>query len=140
MARATSSSSSDVELLDETYKEDQTYQYVNSEPFTRSENIAFHQDSLKWHVKVTFRGQNGIKTRKKRLARRKALEALISLIDFSPIPLLADTVTEIIMKQSWFPFSLLFERLPMESVGPWTVGTAITSLFWPVLDLQGPRR
>lgn len=115
-----------VELVPNSYNEDKAYRRDNSEPCERSEDIIFRQNSLKWHVKVTFRGQNGIRTWKNKLARKKALERLIFLIDFSSLPLLVDTVTELVVERSWF-FSF-FRRLPTKSVN--SSAGSLTDRFW----------
>lgn len=87
--------SPDIQMLKRTYKEDENYLILGSdEPEERSMSLVFRQGSLQWHVRVVFRGKNGIITRKNFLARRKAFEALISMIIFSSLPLLADTVTK----------------------------------------------
>lgn len=81
-----------LELLLNTYKEDKAYRRNDSEPCERSQDIIFRQNSLKWHIKVNFRGHNGLNMWKNNSARKKALECLIYLIDFSPLPPLVDTV------------------------------------------------
>lgn len=118
--------SSGVELIPNTYKEDKAYRRDDSEPCERSEDIVFRQNSLKWHIKVTFKGWNGIKTWKNRAARKKALERLIFLIDFGSLPLLVDTVTELVVEQSWL-FSF-FRKLPTKSVDSST--RYLTGSFW----------
>lgn len=106
--------SPEVEIVLNTYKEDKAYRRDDSEPYERSKDIIiFRQNSLKWHIMVTFRGRNGIKTWKQKKARKAALEQLIYLIDFSCLPLLGDTVTELVVERPWF--FPLFQRLPMKS-------------------------
>lgn len=110
--------SPNIQMLKQTYKEDENYLILGfDEPEERSMSLIFRQDSLQWHIRVLFRGKNGITTRKNFLARRKAFEALISMIDFSSLPLLPDTVTKIVIRQ-WRPwlFFSCFRRLPVKSV------------------------
>ncbi|RJE19309.1 Protein kinase domain-containing protein [Aspergillus sclerotialis] len=115
-----------VELVRNSYKEDKAYRRDDSEPCERSQGIIFRQNSLNWHIKVTFRGHNGIRTWKNKLARKKALERLIFLIDFSSLPLLGDTVTELVVERSWL-FSF-FRRLPTKSVD--SSAGSLTDRFW----------
>ncbi|KAJ0414746.1 kinase-like protein [Aspergillus carlsbadensis] len=106
--------SEQVEILYRTYKEDQAYRADDLEPCERSENIIFHADGLKWHVKVTLRAKFGITKRSGLLMRRKKLEALICLKDFRSIPLPPDTVSELVIERASCPFRS--PKLPMKPV------------------------
>lgn len=109
-----SSISEQVQILPRTYKEDQGYRADDSEPCERSENIIFHADGSKWHVRVSFKAKIGITTRNGLLRRRKKLEALICLIDFRSLPLLPDTVSELVIERALSP--LCSPKLPMKPV------------------------
>ena len=89
-----------IQILPRTYKEDQGYRVDGSEPCERSENVIFYAEGLKWHTKVTFKAKIGITGRGGLLQRRKKLEALICLIDFRSVPLLPDTVSEIVIQKA----------------------------------------
>ncbi|PLB43346.1 kinase-like protein [Aspergillus steynii IBT 23096] len=98
--------SDQIQMLPRTYKEDQAYRTDDSEPCSRSENIVFKADSSKWHVRVTFRGQIGITKRSGLLKRRKNLEAFISMVDFHLLPLIPDTVSELVIEQASYSAKL----------------------------------
>lgn len=105
-------------MLERTYKENENYVVLGTdEPEERSMSLIIHQDSMQWHARVVFRGKNGIKTRSKHVARSKALKALALMIDFSSLPLLADTVSKVVVQQ-WRPWLLFrcFRRLPVKQV------------------------
>lgn len=109
-----SSTTGQIQFLPRTYKEDQGYRDDDSEPCERSETVVFQADDSKYHVKVTFRGTIGITTRNSLLKRKKQLEALIALVDFSALPLLPDTVSELVIEKALHPSCDL--RLPMKPV------------------------
>ncbi|RLL93633.1 hypothetical protein CFD26_100322 [Aspergillus turcosus] len=89
-----------IELIPNTYTEDEGYLCNGSpEPTKRSEDVQLWHNRLRWRVKVTFKGCNGITSRKNKAKRRASLEALIFLIDFDSIPLINDTVTELIIEE-----------------------------------------
>ncbi|KAJ5471836.1 kinase-like protein [Penicillium diatomitis] len=98
-----SSISEQLQIRSNTYKEDQEYRADDSEPCERSENIIFHADGLKWHVKVTFKAKIGIEKRCGLRMRREKLDALIRLIDFRSVPLLPDTVSELVIERASYP-------------------------------------
>lgn len=108
-----SSYSEQIQILPRTYKEDQGYRADDSELRERPENIIFHADGLKWHVKVTFKAKIGITKRCGLLRRRKKLEALICLIDFRSVPLLPDTVSELVIERA-SSYLLCSPKLPIK--------------------------
>lgn len=81
------------------------------EPSSRSQILIFRVANLSWWVKVTLRGevlrvteeqtteQDGKRKTLKR-QRRKEYQDFISLIDFGFLPLLDDTVSEVILEES----------------------------------------
>lgn len=141
-----SSTSEKIQILPKTYKEDQGYRADDSEPCERSENIVFHADGLKWHVKVNFRAKIGITKRSGLLRRRKKLEALICLIDFRSVPLLPDTVTELVIERASYP--LCSSKLPMKPVSQldsnepgdtcwvYTIQEDASRILYPIYDVE----
>lgn len=87
-----------VDFTPRTYEEEIWEKGV--EPESRSLRLVYHSSNLDWHVKVTFKGtlqSAQTSTFAKKPERRKHLENLCLCIDFDPIKLLNDTVTELII-------------------------------------------
>lgn len=87
-----------IDFIPKTY-EDEIWE-KGVEPESRSLRLIYHSSHLKWHVKVTFKGtlQAG-QTRNfaPKPERREHLMNLCLCINFDPIKLLDDTVTELII-------------------------------------------
>ncbi|KAL5341870.1 kinase-like domain-containing protein [Aspergillus crustosus] len=82
----------------------------NPEPNGRSQTLIYQRNGSQWWIKVTFRGdvysilnmngpkgKAGPKTTKRN--RREEFQAFVRLIDYSTLPLLDDTVTELILEE-----------------------------------------
>ncbi|KAJ5088654.1 kinase-like protein [Penicillium angulare] len=135
-----------IQTFPRTYKEDQGYRVDDSEPCERSENIIFHADGLKWHVKVTSKAKIGITKRAGLLKRRKKLEALISLIDFHSISLLPDTVSEIVIEKvscllclPKLPLKQEFQldyTEPSDTCWVYTIQEDASRVLYPIYDIE----
>ncbi|KAJ6103798.1 hypothetical protein N7486_004020 [Penicillium sp. IBT 16267x] len=76
-----------------------------SEPSIRSQTFILHLSDQKWWIKVTFTGDfaytirkvTTIRSRRKR-ERREEYQDFIKLIDYRSLPLLKDTVTEVLLE------------------------------------------
>jgi hypothetical protein len=87
-----------IHFTPKTYKEETKGK--GTEPKTRGLNLIIDFPDRKWHVKLTFQGKlqsAQSRTFAKVTKRRKDLENLFLCIDFDPIQLLADTVTELLL-------------------------------------------
>jgi serine/threonine protein kinase len=72
------------------------------EPRSRSQNLKFRAHGCVWWVRVTFSGtvyhlSNAGNARKKKPERRKEFQEFVKSINYYPLPLLNDTVTEVIL-------------------------------------------
>ncbi|KAJ5467087.1 kinase domain protein [Penicillium sp. IBT 31633x] len=109
MATATASVSllntPDLEL--KSYGEDNDYQAEGKpETYRRSLNLIYRFQDQKWWIKVTFKGAihiypHDVKPEqiKSKRERRKEFQDFVKLIDFQLLPLLDDTVTEVILNE-----------------------------------------
>lgn len=86
------------------YQEDEDYlSQQQPEPNSRSQTLIFHRNGNKWWIKVTVKGAVTSALDTKQLPkstkrkRRKKFEDFVRLISFESLPLLQDTVTEIIL-------------------------------------------
>lgn len=87
-----------IDFIPKTY-EDEIWE-KGVEPESRSLRLIYHSSHLEWHVKVTFKGtlQAGqTKNFASKPERREHLMNLCLCINFDPIKLLDDTVTELII-------------------------------------------
>lgn len=124
-----------IELIPNTYTEDDGYLCNGSpEPTKRSEDVQLWHNRLRWRVKVTFKGCNGITSRKNKAKRRASLEALIFLIDFDSIPLINDTVTELVVEEKNILSLLPTKAKTLSSAGSDTVTEIHSSWTYTVQE------
>ncbi|KAJ5800226.1 protein kinase domain-containing protein [Penicillium psychrosexuale] len=85
---------SDLEL--KSYCEDQDFLCNGEpEPNSRSQTLIYHFENKKWWIKVTFKGAiSSFPQNKTKCERRKEYQDFVKLIDFDPLALLDDTVSE----------------------------------------------
>ncbi|KAK3933763.1 protein kinase [Diplogelasinospora grovesii] len=115
-----------LQFVARSYREDEGYLCQGtSEPESRSIDVELHTVDLKWHIKVTFEGllQSSYprclpKTKPK---RKKDLQELCAQICFGNVPLLNDTVTEVVITLASDDKQGQFARLPLRSP---TIGVA----------------
>ncbi|CAP79767.1 hypothetical protein EN45_086540 [Penicillium chrysogenum] len=82
------------------------------EPDIRSQTFIYHLSDQCWWIKVTFTGEfpynfnkaSPTKIRRKR-ERREGYQEFIQLIDYRSLPLLKDTVTEVLLEETAPPIS-----------------------------------
>lgn len=87
------------------YQEDEDYlSQQRPEPNSRSQTLIYHNKGNKWWVKVTLRGaiystldNNKMIPKSTKRQRRDEFNNFVRLIDFGSLPLLRDTVTELIL-------------------------------------------
>ncbi|EGE77072.1 serine/threonine protein kinase [Blastomyces dermatitidis ATCC 18188] len=84
------------------YSENEDYLVEEKpEPNYRSQTLVYCSRESKWWIKVTFRGgilnESTIKHRTSKKERRKQFQNFVRLIDYGALPLLDDTVTELIL-------------------------------------------
>lgn len=112
------------------YHEEEDFKcYGDPEPRTRFQRIVHRSGGYKWHVKVTFCGtilrtgdtQDFVNEQKKRTVRGAQLRSFIRHIEFEKIPLIDDTVTEVIFEPSnanqrsdYLPLSTDAMKLPVD--------------------------
>ncbi|KAF2174504.1 hypothetical protein K469DRAFT_614224 [Zopfia rhizophila CBS 207.26] len=91
------------------YHENENFKcYGDPEPHIRSQRIIYRSGDYKWHIKVTFQGtilykgdtQGLLNEQKKRTVRGRQLRNFIQYIEFESLPLLDDTVTEVVFEPS----------------------------------------
>lgn len=89
------------------YCEDEDYLVEGKpEPSSRSQYLIYHSKDSRWWVKVTFKGElcrilasSTTESRPSKRERRKTYQNIIKLIDYASLPLLDDTVTELILEE-----------------------------------------
>ncbi|GES62755.1 serine/threonine protein kinase [Aspergillus terreus] len=89
------------------YCEDEDYLVEGKpEPTSRSQYLIYHSTDSRWWVKVTFRGElhrilasSTTESRPSKRERRKMYQNIVNLIDYASLPLLDDTVTEVILEE-----------------------------------------
>jgi len=91
-----------LQLTPRSYHEDENYLCLGtSEPDSRSIGAELHTVDSKWHIKITFEGllqpPGAHCLPKKRSERREDFQALCAQVCFGSIPLLDDTVTEVVI-------------------------------------------
>ncbi|EAW20354.1 protein kinase family protein [Aspergillus fischeri NRRL 181] len=71
------------------------------EPNVRSQMLIYHSDNSKWWVKVTFKGEisQGLEQRTPKRERRREFQNFVKDVDYSSLPLLDDTVTEVLLEE-----------------------------------------
>lgn len=91
----------------ESYHESEEHAVWNEpEPRSRSQNLKFRAYGCVWWVRVTFLGttyhlsKTGNAGKKKKLERRKEFQEFVKSINYHPLPLLDDTVTEVVLTLS----------------------------------------
>ncbi len=94
-----------LQFIARSYREDEDYLCLGaSEPKSRSIDVELHTVDLKWHIKVTFEGllhsPDAHYLPKAKIKREKDPQELCTQICFGSIPLLHDTVTEVIITLS----------------------------------------
>ncbi|GIK07169.1 hypothetical protein Aspvir_002825 [Aspergillus viridinutans] len=69
------------------------------EPNIRSQTLIYHSGDSKWWIKVTFKGEtsHGLQQKTSKRERRKEFQSFLQHIDYSSLPLLDDTVTEVLL-------------------------------------------
>jgi Protein kinase domain len=78
----------------------------NPEPYVRSQTLIYRSNDLQWWIKATFQGdiystqsETTIKYSTSKLERRNEFQTFVRLIDYGSLPLLKDTVTELILDE-----------------------------------------
>lgn len=91
----------------QSYHESEEHSVFNEpEPRSRSQNVIFRAHGRVWWVRVTFQGtiyhlsEAGNDGKKKKSERRKEFQEFVKSINYHPLPLLDDTVTEVILTLS----------------------------------------
>lgn len=91
----------------ESYHESEEHAVWNEpEPRSRSQNLKFRAQGCVWWVRVTFSGtiyhlsNAGNAGKKRKIERRKEFEEFVKSINYHPLPLLDDTVTQVILTLS----------------------------------------
>ncbi|KAK6815482.1 hypothetical protein RU639_008717 [Aspergillus parasiticus] len=77
------------------------------EPSSRSQTLIYHDDHKGWWIKVTLigsvsdTGANGTKSQQKipKRERRREFQDFVKMINYKSLPLLDDTVTEVLLEQ-----------------------------------------
>ncbi|KAJ5728771.1 uncharacterized protein N7483_003279 [Penicillium malachiteum] len=69
------------------------------EPSIRSQTFIYHLSGEKWWIKVTFRGDFPYSRSRRKRERRQEYQEFIKLIDYRSLPLLKDTVTEVLLDE-----------------------------------------
>ncbi|PYI10643.1 kinase domain protein [Aspergillus sclerotiicarbonarius CBS 121057] len=87
------------------YSENQDYlAQGRTEPSSRSQSLIFHVKDHRWWIKVTLIGtianllDNGQIQQASKRQRRTLFQDLVKQINYEPLPLLPDTVTELILE------------------------------------------
>ncbi|KAJ5642731.1 hypothetical protein N7490_006731 [Penicillium lividum] len=87
-----------IELKANAYHEDEDHlAQGKSEPNIRSQTFIYHLSGQKWWIKVTFRGGFPYNRSSRKRERRQEYQEFIKLIDYRSLPLLNDTVTEVLL-------------------------------------------
>ncbi|KAG2418663.1 hypothetical protein HFD88_001764 [Aspergillus terreus] len=89
------------------YCEDENYLVEGKpEPSSRSQYLIYHSKDSRWWVNVTFKGElcrilasPTAESRPSKRERRKMYQNIVNLIDYASLPLLDDTVTEVILEE-----------------------------------------
>lgn len=78
----------------------------NPGPYIRSQTLIYRSNDLQWWIKATFQGdiystqnETTIKHSTSKRERRNELQTFVRLIDYGSLPLLEDTVTELILDE-----------------------------------------
>jgi hypothetical protein len=70
------------------------------EPSIRSQTLIYHSGNSKWWIKVTFKGElHGLEQRTQKRERRREFQNFVKHIDYSSLPLLDDTVFEVLLEE-----------------------------------------
>ncbi|KAJ5088669.1 hypothetical protein N7456_012285 [Penicillium angulare] len=84
----------------EAYHEDQDHLvHGKPEPDLRSQTFIYHLPDEKWWIKVTFKGSFPFSKSTRKRERREKYREFIKLIDYRSLPLLKDTVAEVLLDE-----------------------------------------